>query len=244
MKVVIDMSKNEVMVSLMRKISEQCDNNEYSSRDVASLRDTLVGNEDIKNDVLRAFINKMLTLDNIDLGIKVLENSYVLEVAFPELGSLKGVEQPNKYHNYDVYGHTMEAVKYSENNLVLRLTMLLHDISKPSCKNVDENGKITFYGHGIKGCRKAYSMLNRMGYSKEICNEVSLYIRHHMDYAPTEKSFNKMLKELGNDINRVDNLLKVKLYDRYASKGKEDEIARKVELEIEEYRKFLNKYIR
>lgn len=235
---------NELMVSLMREISEQCENNEYSSRDVAALRDTFMDNDNLNNDVLRAFINKMLTLDNIALGIKVLEKSYALEIAFPEIGSLRGVEQPSKYHAYDVYGHTMEAVKYSENDLVLRLTMLLHDISKPNCKNVDENGKITFYGHGIKGCRKAYNMLSRMGYSKEICNEVSLYIRHHMDYAPTEKSFNKMLKELGNDINRVDKLLKVKLYDRYASKGKDDEIARKAEAEVEEYRKFLNKYIR
>ena len=39
-------------------------------------------------------------------------------------------------------------------------------------------------------------------------------------------------------------MLKVKLYDRYASKGKDDEIARKAEEEIGEYRKFLNKYIR
>ena len=132
----------------------------------------------------------------------------------------------------------------SENDLILRLTMLLHDISKPSTRNVDENGKITFYGHPIKGCKKAYKMLMRLGYSNQICNEVSLYIRHHMDYAPTEKSFNKMLKELGNDVKRVDKLLKVKLYDRYASKGKDDEIAREAERIDGEYRKILNKYVR
>lgn len=244
MKVVIDMDKNELMISLMKKISKECDEGEYNYRSIASLREAFAGNVDLDQNALRAFVNKMLTMDDIELGLKVLENTYALEIAFPEIGNLKGLEQPSKYHAYDAYGHTMEAVKYCENDLVLRLTMLLHDISKPSCKNVDENGKITFYGHGIKGCRKAYNMLTRMGYSKEICNEVSLYIRHHMDYAPTERSVDKMVKDLGNYITRVENLLKVKLYDRYASKGKDDEIARKAEEEIEEYRKILNKYIR
>jgi len=69
-------------------------------------------------------------------------------------------------------------------------------------------------------------------------------IRHHMDYAPTEKSFNKMLKELGNDINKVDKLLKVKLYDSYASKGKEDELADNARNVDVEFRKFLDKYKR
>lgn len=238
------MDKNELMVFYMKKISEECDNGEYNYRDIASLRESFLGNEEINTDALRAFVNKMLTLDDIELGIKVLENSYALDIAFPEIGNLRGVEQPSKYHAYDVYGHTMEAVKYSENDLILRLTMLLHDISKPSTRNVDENGKITFYGHPIKGCKKAYKMLMRLGYSNQICNEVSLYIRHHMDYAPTEKSFNKMLKELGNDVKRVDKLLKVKLYDRYASKGKDDEIAIEAERIDGEYRKILNKYVR
>ena len=71
-----------------------------------------------------------------------------------------------------------------------------------------------------------------------------MYIRHHMDYAPTEKSFNKMLKELGNDINKVDKLLKVKLYDAYASKGATGELADKArEIDLE-YRKILSKYQR
>jgi len=231
---------DKLIMDLMRKIS---DSEKYVEEDINILRNW-VNSSDISKDVLRALISKVLTYENIELGVRILEDSLVLEKAFPQINSLKGIKQPSKYHNYDVYGHTIEAVKYSENDLVLRLTMLLHDIGKPSCLNIDESGKITFYGHGVKGSRIAYNMLNALGYSKDICNEVSLYVRHHMDYAPTEKSFNKMLKELGNDLNRVNNLLKVKMYDKYACKGKEDEIGKEAERIDFEYRKFLNKYTR
>jgi hypothetical protein len=49
-----------------------------------------------------------------------------------------------------------------------------------------------------------------------------------------------MLKELGNDIGKVDKLLKVKLYDSYACKGKEDELADKARNADDEFRKIFS----
>ena len=232
------------IIEAMSRIVSDSENNRVNQDDLIFLRNNLKNIYNIDVEVLRKFVCAMLTKDDIDMGIKILEKSNVLMVAFPELEKTKGVEQPSKYHNHDVYNHIIEAVKYSENDLVLRLTMLLHDIAKPLTQNIDENGKITFYGHGIRGANLAYKVLHRLGFSRDVCNEVSLYVMHHMDYAPTEKSFNKMLKELGNDLGKVDKFLKVKTYDKYACKGKDDEIARKAEEEIGEYRKFLDKYIR
>ena len=173
-------------------------------------------------------------------GYRMASRSFEL----PELKLLVDLEQPVKYHDHDAFFHTVEAVKYSEKDLILRLAMLLHDIGKPETYNKDENGKITFYGHAVKGERIAFKILNRLGYDKNLISEVCMYIRHHMDYAPTEKSFNKMLKELGNDISKVDKLLKVKMYDAYASKGTNGELADKArEIDLE-YRKILSKYQR
>lgn len=238
------MANKEKMVELMRMICNDVDNGNYNEDIVDELRNTFVDGEEFDKNSLRAFINKLITLDDIELGIELLEKSGALLLAFPELDRLKGVEQPSNYHDYDVYDHTMEAVKYSENDLILRLTMLLHDICKPNNRNVDDNGKITFHGHQIKSCKKAFKLLTKLGYPKEVCNNVSLYIRRQCDYAPTDRSFDRMLMDLGNDINRVDNLLKVKLYDRYAGKGKDHEIAKEAERIDAEFRKIMSKYVR
>ena len=215
-----------------------------SDEDVTFVRNNIDLLSKCNKDALRNFLNQMLIKEDINTSLKVLVKSGILFFIIPELKPLVDLEQPNKYHDYDAFGHTMEAVKYSENDLVLRLSMLLHDVGKPDTYNKDEEGKITFYGHPLKGERIAYKILNRLGYNKNLVNEVCMYVRHHMDYAPTEKSFNKMLKELGNDISKVDKLLKVKLYDSYASKGENSELADYARNIDGEYRKILSKYQR
>lgn len=232
------------IIETMGRIVSDSENNKVNQDDLIFLRNNLKSIGDVNVEELRNFVCSMLTKDDINMGIKILEKSNVMMVAFPELEKTKGVAQPSKYHNHDVYNHIIESVKYSENDLVLRLTMLMHDIGKPLTQNIDEDGKITFYSHGVRGANLTYKVLHRLGFSRDICNEVSLYVMHHMDYAPTEKSFNKMLKELSNDLNKADKLLKVKTYDKYACKGKDDEIAKKADLDNEEYRKYLNKYVR
>lgn len=196
-----------------------------------------------KSDI-REFINELLISDNIELSLVVLEKSGILYEVFDVFKELKGLKQPSNYHKYDVYNHIMEAVKYSEKDLILRMSMLLHDIGKKKTFQVSEENKITFYGHANEGAKMAYRYLMNLGYDKKFIDEVCLYIRHHMDYAPTEKSFNKMLKEFDNDLNKVDKLLKVKLYDKMACKGKDDMISVHAREIDSEYRTFLNKYIR
>lgn len=239
------MANKEKIIECLNRVFMCFERNEnVSVEDVVFIRNNVKELRGCNKETLRDFVNKMLLQDNIELSLKILCKSGILFFAFPELERLEGLEQPSKYHEFDAFRHTLESVKYSEKDLVLRLTMLLHDIGKPDTYNKDEFGKITFYGHGIKGEKIASKMLARLGYDKNIVNEICMYIRHHMDYAPTEKSFNKMLKELENDIDKVDKLLKVKLYDSYASKGKDSELADNARNIDSEYRKILSKYKR
>ena len=48
--------------------------------------------------------------------------------------------QDSPYHCYSVGKHLVHSVKAVENKLYLKLTMLLHDIGKPQCKTIDEQG--------------------------------------------------------------------------------------------------------
>lgn len=232
----------DIREELVKSLNNILDN--PGEEDIIFVRNNINLLSDCSKDTLRKFFNQMMVKEDINKSLKMLVKSGILFFVIPELERLVNLEQPSKYHEYDAFNHTMEAVKYSEKDLSLRLAMLLHDIGKPDTYNKDEDGKITFYGHPLKGERITYKILNRLGYDKDLVNEVCMYVRHHMDYAPTEKSFNKMLKELGNDISKVDKLLKVKLYDSYASKGENSELADNARNIDGEYRKILGKYQR
>ena len=60
----------------------------------------------------------------------------------PELKDCKGFNQNNDWHVYDVYEHILHVVDYVEEDLILRLTALFHDIGKPL--SYTEDSKLLF----------------------------------------------------------------------------------------------------
>ena len=80
--------------------------------------------------------------------VKVLrEFADVFAVVIPEIRPMFGFEQHNPHHIYDVWEHTLVAMEHTQQDLIPRLTMLLHDIGKPSCFTMDEKGVGHFMGH-------------------------------------------------------------------------------------------------
>lgn len=74
-------------------------------------------------------------------------------IFLPEFDAMIDTPQNNKHHCYNVGQHTIEAVKNSPPDKIIRLTMLLHDVAKPVCKSMDEQGIYHFYGHPTKGSK-------------------------------------------------------------------------------------------
>ena len=70
-----------------------------------------------------------------------------LFVLIPELVICKGFDQKNDWHIYDVYEHTLHVVDNVENDDILRMSALFHDIGKPSTYTEDENKIGHFYNH-------------------------------------------------------------------------------------------------
>ena len=65
----------------------------------------------------------------------------------PELKICDGFNQYNDYHIYDVLEHILHVLDEVENNYILRIAALFHDIGKPNCFTLDEQGIGHFYGH-------------------------------------------------------------------------------------------------
>ena len=70
-------------------------------------------------------------------GLKVLEETGVLDYILPELALGKNMAQREDFHKYDVLEHTLRAVLYADGRV--RLAALLHDVGKPFCLLRDGN---------------------------------------------------------------------------------------------------------
>ncbi|NLJ66965.1 MAG: HD domain-containing protein [Clostridiales bacterium] len=145
----------------------------------------------------------------------LLEFQAVMAVVFPEIQEMVGFDQRNKYHIYDVYRHTLKSVESIDKDVALRTTMFFHDIAKPSCFTLDENGVGHFYGHAKASAVMAEGILERMRFpNRKIRDIVELIKYHDRPIGLTAKSVRKLLGKMGEEQFR--RLLKVKRADTMA----------------------------
>lgn len=85
---------------------------------------------------------KILKTDKPSIGLNVLMDTGLLEIIFPEVYNLRGVEKVEKngriFAHKDVFYHTLEVVdniSTMTDNLWLRFVALMHDIAKPVTKD-------------------------------------------------------------------------------------------------------------
>ena len=117
---------------------------------------------------------------------------------WPELGPLVTLEQNNPWHCWGGWEHTIHAMEAAPPDLVLRLTMLLHDIGKPSCKSTDENGVDHFYGHPAVSARLTGQMLRALKFDNRTRERVVTLVEHHDVQIPCRgSSIRKWLGRLG-----------------------------------------------
>ncbi len=139
----------------------------------------------------------------------------VLGVFWPELLDMVDLDQKNHHHIYDVWEHTLHALEYTERDLVLRCAVLLHDVGKPECMTVDENGVGHFYGHPDKSAALAEDMLRRLKVDNVTREMVVQQVAWHDRYIPrTDRGLRRALRDLGEPALR--RLLAVKRADNLA----------------------------
>ena len=134
----------------------------------------------------------------------LLDYADVLGVFMPEILPLKGFDQRNYHHIYDVLEHTAVAVQAAPAHPQLRLAALLHDFGKPAVFSVDEKGVGHFYGHGEVSYDIAKAILRRLKVSNEEYRLVSTLVRYHDTHIEhTEKAVRRRLNRYGPDTLRL-----------------------------------------
>ncbi len=118
----------------------------------------------------------------------------ILGSVIPELLPIKGFEQKNYHHQYDVLTHTAKAVEAAEPSKTVRLAMLFHDIGKPHTFSLGSNGVGHFYGHASISRDMTDAILTRLKYDNKTKDTVVRLVKWH-DHViePDERAVKRML---------------------------------------------------
>ena len=156
----------------------------------------------------------------------------ITKVILPEFDAVMETPQNNPHHCYNVGRHTIESLKYTPVDKVLRLTMLLHDIGKPACWTTDEDGIDHFKGHAMEGMELARDILQRLKFDNDTIYQVTNLIKwHDCRMEPSLKTIRKILNKIGP--NLFEKLLTVQYADTMAQSGfcRKEKIQRITEVE-------------
>ncbi len=106
-----------------------------------------------------------------------------VDVVLPELAPMVGCDQ-NRFHRYDVWGHTVatvEAIAPGEDPRLRAWAALLHDLGKPAVRHMKANGEWGFYRHETTGSDVAEALLDRLKLGRRESLVIRLLVRRHMD---------------------------------------------------------------
>lgn len=162
----------------------------------------LMQNRQLLSSAAPERIRSELTLLLCGAGAKtvLLSMPQVLGVALPQLLPMVGFQQHNIHHDKDVWAHTAAVVAAIPPQPVLRWAALLHDVGKPACFFMGQDGQGHFYGHGQCSADMADDILRQLRFDNASRERIIHLIRRH-DYPiqPAPKPVKRLLNLLGEE---------------------------------------------
>ncbi|NLC66666.1 MAG: HD domain-containing protein [Clostridium sp.] len=173
----------------------------------------------ISKERIRNEINTILISDYPKRGLKMISNLGLLKYIFPSLIPLIAFNQFNRYHDENVFDHSLEVVANTPKHLHTRLAALFHDSGKPDTFTVDKNGAGHFYGHEMRSSEITIESLKHLKYDNKTISNVYTLVKNHMVSVDIKKEnkIKKLIKEVGED--NLDSLISLKRADISAKRS-------------------------
>lgn len=168
-------------------------------------RITIISKERIVDELM-----KIMKAPVPSVGWKLLLDSGLLPIIFPELAAMKGVQVVAGRGHKDNFFHTLavlDNVAVKSDNVWLRWAALMHDIAKPVTKRWDEKTGWTFHNHNFIGAKMVPRIFRRMrlpqdSKMKYVAKLVELHMRPIalVEDEVTDSAVRRLIHDAGDDI--------------------------------------------
>jgi len=177
--------------------------------------------EKISAERIRDEFLKILASDEPAGGVLLLKETGLLNTILPELLAAFKIGQlsPERHHIYDVGMHLIYTLKNCRNNdPIVRLACLLHDIGKIKTRKVNEKGVVTFYNHEIVGTEMVYEIGNRLKLSRKQLHKLTKLVRFHqfsVTEEQTDSAVRRFIRNIGTEY--LEDIVDLRTADRIGS---------------------------